>query len=392
MKIAFVIHRYGPDVVGGSEYHCRRIAEQLTVRHEVEVLTTTAGDYISWKDGYPAGLETVNGVGVRRFRVERKRDLPRFKEISDLCFYDKRHTRRDELEWIRLNGPESPELVRFIRDHRSDYDVFIFYCFRYFQTYFGLPEVAEKSILVPTAEDEPAVRMDVFSEFFPRPAGILFLTPEEKDLVGSASSGGLPPSEDIGFAVDVPQDLDPEAFKKRRGLTDPFILYIGRIDRNKGCDGLFRYFQGYLKARPREVDLVLGGSAALPIPDHPRIKSLGFLSDREKFEALQAARLLVMPSPYESLCIVVLEAWRSGRCTLVNGLCRVLRGQTLRSQGGLYYTSFAEFCETLDFLLDRPEIADALGRSGRDYMEKNFEWAHIIGRIESLVAATIPSR
>jgi glycosyltransferase involved in cell wall biosynthesis len=392
MKIAFVIHRYGLNVVGGSEYHCRRIAEQLAVRHEVEVLSTTAGDYITWKDGYPAGLETVNGIRVRRFRIERRRDLSRFKEISDLCFFDGRHSRQDELEWIRLNGPESPELVRYIREHASDYDAFIFYCFRYYQTYFGLPEVAEKTILVPTAEDEPAVRMAVFSDFFRRPAGILFLTPEERELVGSVSSGALPPSEIIGFGVDIPPDLDPEAFRKRRGLTDPFILYIGRIDRNKGCDGLFRYFQGYLKGRPRDVDLVLGGSAALPIPDHPRIKPLGFLSDREKFEALQAAKLLVMPSPYESLCIVVLEAWKSGRPTLINGLCRVLRGQTLRSQGGLYYTSFAEFREALDFLLDHPEIADGLGRSGRDYMEKNFEWPQIIGRVEGLLAATIPRR
>ena len=392
MKIAFVIHRYGVELVGGSEFHCRRIAEELSARHQVEVLTTTASDYITWQDGYAPGLETVNGVKVRRFRTERKRDLARFKDISDLCYYDKRHTRADELEWVRLNGPESPELVRFIKDHQAEFDVFIFYSYRYYQTYFGLAEVPGKSILVPTAEEDPAVGLSIFSEFFALPAGILFLTPEEEDLVGRVTRMGLPPSEVIGFAVDVPPGLDPEGFKERRGLADPFILYIGRVDRNKGCDGLFRYFQEYLKWKARPVDLVLGGSAALPIPSHPRIKSLGFLSDREKFEALQACRLLVMPSPYESLCIVVLEAWKSGRCTLVNGLCKVLREQTRRSGGGLYYYSFAEFCETLDFLLDNPEIREALGRTGREYMEKNFEWVHVVGKIERLIARTIPTR
>ncbi|MBN2207137.1 MAG: glycosyltransferase family 4 protein, partial [Candidatus Aminicenantes bacterium] len=171
-----------------------------------------------------------------------------------------------------------------------------------------------------------------------------------------------------------------------------FLLYLGRIDRNKGVDGLFRYFQEYVKWKGREVDLVLGGAEVMPVPKHPRIKTLGFLDDRSKFEALRACRLLVMPSAFESLCIVVLEAWRSGRPTLINGLCKVLRGQTLRSGGGLYYYSYAEFCEALDFMLDNPGIADALGRTGRDYLAQNFEWTHVIAGVERLMGRTIGRR
>lgn len=393
MKIAFVIHRYGLDLAGGSELHCRRVAEELAARrHEVEVLTTTARDYVTWKNERSEGAETINGVTVRRFRVERERDLERFKAVSDLCLYDDRHTREDELRWVELNGPFVPGLVRFIRERSADYDAFVFYSFRYYPTCFGLLEVAAKSILVPTAEDEPTVRLGIFRELFTRPAGLLFLTPEEKDLVGRTAAGALPPDEIIGFAVDLPAGLDPEGFMKRRGLADPFILYVGRIDRNKGVDGLFRYFQEYVKWKGRKVDLVLGGSEALPVPKHPRIKALGFLDDRSKFEALGACRLLVMPSAFESLCIVVLEAWRSGRPTLINGMCKVLRGQTLRSGGGLYYNSYAEFCEALDFLLDNPRVADALGRAGRDYLTKNFEWSHVIGGVERLLARTAGRR
>jgi len=49
MKIALVVQRYGTDILGGSEYHARLIAERLAQRHQVEVLTTCARDYISWE-------------------------------------------------------------------------------------------------------------------------------------------------------------------------------------------------------------------------------------------------------------------------------------------------------------------------------------------------------
>ncbi len=389
MKIAFVIHRYAESIVGGSEFHCRRMAEEMASRHEVEVLTTTAEDYVTWKDGFAPGLETINGVKVRRFRIKARRNLVRFKEISDFCFYEKAHTADDEREWVRANGPETPELLQFIRDHKADYDVFIFYSFRYYPSYFGLLEVAEKSILVPTAEEDAAVHLSIFADYFNRPAGALFLTPEEQDLVGKVAHGVLPPSDIIGFAVDIPPRLDAAAFRIRHGLNNPYLIYVGRIDRNKGCDGLFRYFLEYDRRKTHDVDLVLAGTRALDIPNHTRVKYLGFLSDTEKFEALQSSELLVMPSPYESLSIVVLEAWAVGKATLVNGLCKVLRGQSRRSNGGLFFSNFSEFCEGLDFLLENPEIREALGRSGRDWLTTNFSWTRLLDKIDDLVGRTI---
>ena len=389
MKIAFVIHRYAESIVGGSEFHCRRIAEEMASRHEVEVLTTTAEDYVTWKDGFAPGAETVNGVKVRRFRIKTRRNLVRFKEISDRCFYEKSHTADDEREWVRANGPDTPELLQFIRDHKADYDAFIFYSFRYYPSYFGLLEVPEKSILVPTAEEDAAVHLSIFADYFNRPAGALFLTPEEQDLVSKVAHGVLPPSDIIGFAVDIPAGLDTAAFRTKHGLTNPYLLYVGRIDRNKGCDGLFRYFLEYDRRKTHDVDLVLAGTKALDIPNHTRVRYLGFLSDKEKFEALQSSQLLVMPSPYESLSIVVLEAWAMGKATLVNGLCKVLRGQSRRSKGGLFFSSFSEFCEGLDFLLENPEIREALGRSGREWLNTNFSWTRLMDKIDDLVGRTI---
>ena len=44
MRLAFVIQRYGTEVSGGAELHCRWLAERLARRHEVEVFATRALD------------------------------------------------------------------------------------------------------------------------------------------------------------------------------------------------------------------------------------------------------------------------------------------------------------------------------------------------------------
>ncbi len=115
---------------------------------------------------------------------------------------------------------------------------------------------------------------------------------------------------------------------------------------------------------PHGLDLVLIGSNLLPIPKHPRIRHLGFLSDEDKFDALAAADLLIMPSRFESLSMVALEAWALGKPVLANGHCDVLRGQVVRSNAGLYYETFEEFAEAL-YLLEATGPLGGLARPQR---------------------------
>ena len=69
MKIAIAAQRYGADINGGAELHARYVAEHLARHAEVEVLTTCAQDYVTWANVLPPGVETINGVTVRRFPV-----------------------------------------------------------------------------------------------------------------------------------------------------------------------------------------------------------------------------------------------------------------------------------------------------------------------------------
>src|SRR5262249_2554063 len=120
--------------------------------------------------------------------------------------------------------------------------------------------------------------------------------------------------------------------------------------------------------------------------DHPRIRAVGFITEEEKVAALRQCRLLVMPSPYESLSVITLEAWKLGVPVLANAKCRVLAGQCRRSNGGLFYEGYAECAEALDLPLKDPGMGRVLGRQGREYVEAEYSWDQVEARLESLFA------
>jgi glycosyltransferase involved in cell wall biosynthesis len=384
VKLAFVIQRYGLEVNGGAELHCRWLAERLALRHEVEVFATRALDYLEWRNHYPKGTEVVNGIPVHRSTVRRTRNARAFASLSNVCFHET-HTREEEEAWVRENGPFSPDLVGAVGAARDRFDRFLFYCYRYYHSYHGLPRVREKAILVPTAEEDPAINLGIFKPFFHAPRGIVYLTPEEQALVEDASGNRQVPSVVIGSGLNLPEAPPGLDFRAKHGLERPFVLYVGRIDRNKGAVVLFAYFRKFLEETGADVDLVLAGKSVVPIPDHPRVRHVGFIAEEEKVAALRQCRLLVIPSPYESLSVITLEAWKLGVPVLANARCKVLMGQCLRSNGGLFYHGYAEFAEGLRLLLTEPGLAEALGRQGRDYVDREYSWETVEGKVDAIL-------
>ena len=373
MRLAFVVQRYGLDIAGGAEYHCRLIAEHLARHAQVEVLTTCAADYITWANHYPEGREVLNGIPVRRFKVKRPRDPVRFAEWTTRVFREK-HPPEDEMRWLEEEGPFTPRLVQYLEKHHADYDFVIFFSFRYYTTYHGLRTLRDKALLVPTAEDDGVYRLSIFPPLFRLPRGIVYNSHEERAMIEGVAGNRHVPGEVVGVGSALPESMDGESFRRRHEIDGPFMLYVGRIDENKGCRQLFDFFRRYRAETSSPLKLVLIGKAILPIPNDPAIVPLGFQPDQEKWDALDACDLLSMPSRYESLSMVTLEAWWAERPVLANGKCEVLRGQCLRANAGLYYSSYDEFYETLKLLEARPDLRRALGRNGHRYFEQHYAW------------------
>jgi glycosyltransferase involved in cell wall biosynthesis len=390
MKLACVIQRFGPDIAGGSERHCRLIAEHLAATHDVTILTSCADDHVTWRNVHAPGASRLGALRIVRFPVSRQRRLREFANISEIVFTT-RSSLAEQESWFRENGPEVPGLLEYLEQHGSEYDLILFWSYRYYHAFFGLPIVADRAILVPTAEEDPLIRLDILDRFFGLPAGYMFLTPEEADLVAIRSSVPLPPSCIIGCGME-PAAASRSVDLSPHGITNPFLLYLGRIERNKGCETLLRYFDQYLDRGGRPVQLVMAGPANMPLPAHPLITWLGVVDDPLRDALLTGARALVMPSPFESLSLVLLEAWNHGLPALVNGSCRVLKGQVLRADGGLYYHHANQFAAGLTFLLDHGDLAARLGRQGLAYVEREYRWPTVMQKVNRLLGERLAAR
>ncbi len=386
--VCFVVQRYGRDVVGGAETLCREVAGRLSGEYRLTILTTCALDYITWKNHFPPGEFKEGETSVIRFPVEKPRRVRSFGRLS-ARLYRKPHRLSEEVEWMEKQGPDAPGIIRHIRDRAGDFDLFVFFTYLYPPTFFGLPWVAEKAVLAPMAHPEEPLALDIFRYLFHLPRGFLFNTPEERDLVYGTFNCRDIPGAVAGIGLDPP---DPSAAAPPAGADSPYLLYLGRIDVQKGLDELFDFYRRYRSERPgREPRLLLAGSLKMKLPSIAGLTYLGYIPEHGKEEAILGAAGVAVPSPHESLSITALEAWSYGRPVLANGRSEVLAGQCRRSGGGLTYASYEEFRDALDRLLGSPELGRRLGALGRDHILGEYSWDKVKARyvqfLDGMIAA-----
>jgi glycosyltransferase involved in cell wall biosynthesis len=217
--------------------------------------------------------------------------------------------------------------------------------------------------------------------------------PPADDQRGAASAGGDATelggdgAEEETPTLDFPSHLLARGavFRRRHRLYGPIVLYGGRIDPGKGCEELLQYFSEYVK-EGGDATLALMGVKLMSLPEEPYVRFAGLLSDRERLQALEAATVVVCPSPYESLSLLALEALSVGTPILANARSAVLVEHCVRSNGGLYYADRDEFVEALKLLVGDERLRQALGRNGRDYVRKSYRWDVVLGKYERLFA------
>jgi glycosyltransferase involved in cell wall biosynthesis len=423
VRIAFIVQRYGTEILGGPEYACRLTAERLAERHDVDVLTTCARDNATWKNEYAEGADRVRGVTVRRFANSLTRDVADFARYSDWIVQNS-HTAADEMEWLKRQGPWSPGLIEYLKRQHKQYEALIFYNYLYAPTVLGLQIDPGRSILVPAAHDEPAIHLDIYRDVFRLPKAIGYLSEPERRFVTQRFERNAGIEETMGCGVDLPphhaypraaaQGSDTEtaepaqaegddsgggdsgrfpshvssrgaSFKRRHRIHGSFALYGGRIDPGKGCEELIEYFSTYV-ASGGDASLVLMGLKLMPLPEEPFVNFAGMLSEQERLHALEAATVVVCPSPYESLSLIALEALAVGTPVLCNARSDVLVDHCLRSNGGLFYRDRDEFVECLKLLVADDRLRAAMGRSGRDYVRRNYRWDVVLGKLDRMIA------
>ncbi|HVT31744.1 MAG TPA: glycosyltransferase family 4 protein [Rhodanobacteraceae bacterium] len=390
-RIAIVVQRCHPSIVGGSEALAWQYARLLSAHFEVEVLTSAASDYVSWRNDLPIGDETSEGIIVRRHAVEIARDPPYWSELHARLLRDAKALRefpqatrpywREALEdeFIRFQGPYCPTLHARLAREKDHYAAVVFCTYLYPTTYFGIRSVApEKVILVPTLHDEPPAYLRAFAELYSAYPHRIWLTDSERHVAERIWRFGG--GEVIGMAVDHTESAEPE----RRDV--PYFLYSGRIDESKGCRELLDAFARFHKRSGADAKLVLTGVDKMDLPKRADIEFLGFVDDARKLALMAGAAAFVMPSEYESFSIVTLEAMAQRTPVLVNERCEVLKDHVERSGGGFGFRSQEELAALMGRVLtldaaERTRIGDA----GRRYVLERYSEAAIRDRLVAAV-------
>lgn len=391
MKLLYVVQRYGVDVAGGAEAHCRLFAERMARRgHEVSVLTSCARDYDTWADHYPAGTEELEGVSVTRLPVLRPRDPWRFDRLSQRVVDPAHRHAAVEDAWMHEQGPTLVGFGDALRSAASGVDVVIFFTYLYATTVVGLRELggAVPTVVHPTAHDEWPMRLPIIRSVFDRADGLALSTPEELELVDLRFRPTAVRSViGIGFEPPASPHHDVERFRRDFGLGDDrYVVCLGRVDPNKGAPEAISFVQE-ARRRGADVRLVLAGAEMMEIGDRDGLVVTGFLDDDDRWAALAGAELLLQPSRQESFGMTLAEAWLQRRPVMVQRACEVTTGLTTRSRGGLAYGGFAEFDAALGLLLERPGLRERLGVNGDEYVRAEYGWDSVLGRYEDLLDA-----
>jgi glycosyltransferase involved in cell wall biosynthesis len=410
-RVAIVVQRFGMDINGGAELHARLLAVRLAETMDVEVLTSCARDYTDWAMAYPPGTGTVAGLPVRRFAHPLRNaggQRARVPLVHKLRFLARRQLRRlpaplvlpprgdadhDGLTFLHRQGPHCEGLFEHLRSSAGRYDAVIFFAALYEPTALGIQAWGRRSVLVPLLHDEKPMYLPVFHDVFRAAGTIVFNTDSERRLASrlyGLDTSGMPVAG-VGIDLQAPAPEQVDAVRRRHGIDGPYFVYVGRIDVAKGCRELLQAYTGWA-SHDAPAQLVMVGQAVMPIPAHPRIVHTGFVGDDERDALIAGATALVIPSRYESLSLVTLEAMKLGVPVIANGECDVLDEHIRASGAGLVYGRERSLSAALSEVLALgAEGRRALAAGGPPYVHSRYSWPHVLQQISHAVdhAATL---
>ena len=263
-----MVHRFGADIAGGSEAHCRIIAERLAERHDVTVYTTTAKDHITWKNQYPPGVSRHGRLEVRRFPVARQRSLHRFAELSERVFSGagseddeisgSGRTDRRRRSWSTISAPTRTATIACCS---------------------GRSATTRRSLAFrcsgPCRARADGRRRSGHAVRRARQVLLAAVRLRVPDARRKKPSWRGAPQAAWRRPASSDQASSPQSRLLRlRGLTGsmsptPFVLYLGRIDPNKGCRTLLSHYQRYQSETSSSVPARDGGPGQHADPRTP---------------------------------------------------------------------------------------------------------------------------
>ena len=379
MKVTFLTWEYPPNVYGGAGVHVQNLVENLMGKVDLEVRTRASG---------------TNSTP----EVERS-------ETVKVCRYS---------DWplLRTDNPFSTVLSSFAVDLAMVKDPIsgdIVHCHTWYTGlagYFAKELYSQKLVFtVHSLEPKRPWKREALGN------GYLLSTWAERTVIEACDqviAVSHADAEDVSecYRVDrrkirvIPNGVDEQAFKrvddpsvlKKYGIRKPYVLFLGRLSRQKGVFDLV----SAASRLPEGTSLVIVTGAA----DGPALRSeLGkkiagrnnivwidkMLPRHEVVALLSGASVFAAPSLYEPFGIMNLEAMACERpvvSTRVGGIVDVV----IHNKTGLL-TSPSDpegLVEAINTILSEPEMGERMGRAGRQRVVEMFTWKRVANETLSL--------
>ncbi len=385
MNLGLVVPRYGEEVVGGTEHWLRMLCEHLVTmkRWHVEVFTTCATSAATWKDELPPGDSVVGGVTVHRHLSVSGRD-PRYAELNVVIRRDPEIVPDDVARrFIELVGPVCPDLLD--QAASSSCDLIAVTPYLFWPSVHGVPRLGRRVIFHGAAHDEPELHLRIMRKVFASVGGFAFNSYAERALVERTFPIAHLPSSVIGNSVtEGPGEPAPARAALGLGPDEPFVLCVGRVERDKGTHALAGLWRRYRRRRADVPRLVLLGPVHEDLVGDDDVLVVGGQSEEVKWGAMRACAFLIAPSAWESFSLVILEAWLAGKAVVVNARCEATVEHCRRSGGGLWFSDVAEFEVIADRLSSDETLRAYLASRGGAYARRQFSWPAVVDRYTAL--------
>ena len=406
-NIAFVVVRYGLNINGGAEYDCRMLAERLTNDYNVEVLTTCVDNYRTGENLKFKEKEIINKVIVRRFKTNpthpelenfyKKKAKPAYKlrrflykchflAIASYFFPVWHFKEKEELEALGSQVFHSPTLFNFIKENKNNYKAIIPITIDYSHVYYTTLYAPEKTIVIPTMHYHKTAFRSTLTQVFTKAAYIAFNTTAEQKLARKIFGMHMAPHSIVSVGIELSAPSDWAVTQEKYNLPDEYMLYVGRVDQGK-LNNVYTYFLNYKKVYPNsDLKFVLVGKQYSDPFNHPDIIYTNFVEEQEKTSIIQHAKIVINPSLYESLSLILLEAMALKKAMLVNGNCNVLKEHCHKSNNAaLYYTNEKSFIDKLHMLDSSTNLRLEMGEKGYSYVNSNYDWNIIMNKLKHVI-------
>ena len=270
--------------------------------------------------------------------------------------------------------------------------------------------VMPHGMLDPNSVQRSRLKKQIYGQLFEWPLlrrawGICYTHVEEERLAAQTCSN-LPRGFIVELGAESPPDCSQQGLRAEfldrhpelRGRT--VILFLGRVHSKKGLDLLIPAFDLVSRRQPDAHLLIVGPGAPAYVDSiradvarrqlGPKVTFTGVLYGHDKWAAMAASDLFVLPSYQENFALAAVDAIRSGLPVLLSRRVNLWKDVVDAGAGRDCDISVESVAEKLTECLADPGWRADAARAGARLLETRFNWKTTAAHLEQIYAEAIP--